>query len=209
VHETQRPHPGPSPARVAKTALRDQLGAARKRRGLAEVAETGRLLRDHLLALPEVRRAATVASYVSVGSEPGTGLLLDALAAAGKRVLLPVVLPGLDLDWAVYTGREGLAPAVRGLLEPTAPRLGREAIAQADVVLVPGTGVSLSGARLGQGGGCYDRALPRVSPGTPVAVLLYDDEVGLAVPAEPHDVRVGFALTSRGVVALLESPDIR
>ena len=45
--------------------------------------------------------AATVAAYVSVGSEPGTGLLLDALVAAGKRVLVPVVLPDLDLDWAL------------------------------------------------------------------------------------------------------------
>ena len=194
---------------AAKTALRDQVLAARKRRPLEAAAGFAASVADVALAWEPVRSAATVAAYVSVGSEPGTGLLLDALAAAGKRVLLPVVLPGLDLDWAVYTGREGLAPAVRGLLEPTAPRLGREAIAQADVVLVPGTGVSLSGARLGQGGGCYDRALPRVSPGTPVAVLLYDDEVGLAVPAEPHDARVGFALTSRGVVALLESPDIR
>ena len=196
---------------AAKTALRDQVLAARKRRPLEAAAGFAASVADVALAWEPVRSAATVAAYVSVGSEPGTGLLLDALTAAGKRVLLPVVLPGLDLDWAVYTGREGLAPAVRGLLEPTAPRLGREAIAQADVVLVPGTGVSLSGARLGQGGGCYDRALPRVSPGTPVAVLLYDDEVGLAVPAEPHDVRVGFALTSRGVVALgpAGSPDIR
>ena len=157
-----------------------------------------------------VRSAATVAAYVSVGSEPGTGLLLDALTAAGKRVLLPVVLPGLDLDWAVYTGREGLAPAVRGLLEPTAPRLGREAIAQADVVLVPGHRGLAAGARLGQGGGCYDRALPRVSPGTLACVLLYDDEVGLAVPAEPHDVRVGCALTAAGVVrARAADPRIR
>ena len=194
---------------AAKTALRDQVLAARKRRPLEAGAGFAASVADVALAWEPVRSAATVAAYVSVGSEPGTGRLLDALTAAGKRVLLPVVLPGLDLDWAVYTGREGLAPAVRGLLEPTAPRLGREAIAQADVVLVPGTGVSLSGARLGQGGGCYDRALPRVSPGTPVAVLLYDDEVGLAVPAEPHDVRVGFALTSREVVPLLESPDIR
>ena len=30
----------------------------------------------------------------------------------------------------------------------------------------------------GQGGGCYDRALARVPAGTPVAVVLYDDEVG-------------------------------
>ena len=187
---------------AAKTALRDQVLAARKRRPLEAAAGFAASVADVALAWEPVRSAATVAAYVSVGSEPGTGLLLDALTAAGKRVLLPVVLPGLDLDWAVYTGREGLAPAVRGLLEPTTQRLGREAIAQADVVLVPGTGVSLSGARLGQGGGCYDRALPRVSPGTPVAVLLYDDEVGLAVPAEPHDVRVGFALTSRGVRVL-------
>ncbi|MBD3923376.1 5-formyltetrahydrofolate cyclo-ligase [Nocardioides cavernae] len=194
---------------AAKTALRDQVLAARKRRPLEAAGGFAASVADAALAWEPVRSAATVAAYVSVGSEPGTGLLLDVLAAAGKRVLLPVVLPGLDLDWAEYTGREGLAPAVRGLLEPTAPRLGREAIAQADVVLVPGTGVSLSGARLGQGGGCYDRALPRVSPGTPVAVVLYDDEVGLAVPAEPHDVRVGFALTSHGVRALLESPDIR
>src|SRR6476661_4374250 len=91
---------------------------------------------------------------------------LDAAVAAGKRVLLPVVVAGLDLDWAVYTGPSGLGPAVRGVLEPTGPRLGKDAIAQADVVLVPGTAVSSTGARLGQGGGCYDRALPRLTAGT-------------------------------------------
>ena len=41
---------------------------------------------------PEVRRAATVTAYVSVGTEPGTGVLLESLAALGKRVILPVVL---------------------------------------------------------------------------------------------------------------------
>ncbi len=187
---------------AAKGALRDQVMAARKRRPLDAAARFAADVRDVAMAWAPVRDAATVTAYVSVGSEPGTGLLLDALVAAGKRVLLPVVLPGLDLDWVVYTGRDDLAPAVRGLLEPTGPRLGKEAIAQADVVLVPGTAVSSSGARLGQGGGCYDRALPRVTPGTPVAVVLYDDEVGLAVPRDPHDVPVGFALTAGGVVAL-------
>nr|WP_216652195.1 5-formyltetrahydrofolate cyclo-ligase [Nocardioides sp. zg-1308] len=182
--------------------MRDQVRAARKRRPLGEAADFAAGVADVALAWDEVRRAATVAAYVSVGSEPGTGLLLDALLAAGKRVLLPVVLRGLDLDWAVHTGREDLAPAVRGLLEPTGPRLGVEAIGRADVVLVPGLAVSGAGDRLGQGGGCYDRALPRVVPGTPVAVVLHDDEVGLAVPTDPHDVRVGFALTDRGVRVL-------
>ena len=200
--------PQSADSRVAKSALRDQVLAARKRRPLDAAAAFAADVADVALGWEVVRRAATVAAYVSVGSEPGTGLLLDALAAAGKRVLLPVVVAGLDLDWAVYSGRSGLAPAVRGLLEPTGPRLGKDAIAQADVVLVPGTAVSSDGARLGQGGGCYDRALPRITAGTPVAVVLYDDEVGLAVPRDPHDVRVGFALTASGVRAL-ESPDIR
>lgn len=195
----------------AKTALRDQVRAARRRRPLDAAARFAEDVAGVALAWPPVRDAATVAAYVSVGSEPGTGLLLDALVAAGKRVLLPVVLPDLDLDWAVYEGRDALAPAVRGLLEPGGPRLGRDAIRTADVVLVPGLGVSPAGERLGQGGGCYDRVLPRVPTGTPVAVVLFDDEVGVAVPAEPHDVRVGFALTGSGVVELspLESPDIR
>ena len=39
----------------------------------------GRAVADLLLATDEVRRAATVAAYVSVGREPGTGILLDAL----------------------------------------------------------------------------------------------------------------------------------
>lgn len=195
----------------AKTALRDQVRAARRRRPLDAAAQVASDLAEVALAWAPVRDAATVAAYVSVGSEPGTGLLLDALVAAGKRVILPVVLPDLDLDWAAYAGRDALAPAVRGLLEPDGPRLGLDAVRTADVVLVPGLGVSPAGERLGQGGGCYDRVLPRVPAGTPVAVVLFDDEVGLAVPSEPHDVRVGFALTASGVVELspLESPDIR
>ncbi len=184
---------------VAKGALRDQVRAARRLRPLEAGAAFAAAVSEVAQAWPPVRDAATVAVYVSVGSEPGTGLLLDALVSAGKRVLVPVVLPDLDLDWTLYTGRDDLAPAVRGLLQPTGPRLGLDAIGGADVVLVPGLAVSTSGERLGQGGGCYDRALQRVTPGTPVAVVLHDDEVGLAVPTDPHDVRVGFALTAAGV----------
>ena len=185
----------------AKTALRDQVLAARRRLPLPGLAEAAQALADHLLADPAVRRAAAVAAYVSVGREPGTSVLLDALGAAGKRVLLPVVLPDLDLDWAVHDG--ALVPAARGLLEPAGPRLGVDAVATADVVLVPGLAVSPDGHRLGQGGGCYDRALTRVPVGTPTCVLLHDGELGLDVPVEPHDRPVTHAVTpSSGVVRL-------
>jgi 5-formyltetrahydrofolate cyclo-ligase len=185
---------------AAKLALRDQLVTARGRLPLAEIAARAHAIADLLTAAPEVRRAATVAAYVSVGREPGTGVLLDALAAAGKRVVLPLLQPDNDLDWAAYTGAEGLASAGRGLLEPVGPLLGPDAIATADAVVVPGMAVDRSGLRLGRGGGSYDRALARVPVGTFTCVVLNDDEVLDSVPAAPHDRRVTAAVTERRLV---------
>jgi 5-formyltetrahydrofolate cyclo-ligase len=184
----------------AKVAIRDQLVTARNRRSLVERSEVARAVADQLLAAPEVRRAASVAAYVSVGSEPGTGWLLRELASAGKRVILPVLLPDSDLDWAVYAGDGSLVPARLGLLEPSGPRLGVDAIATPDVVLVPGLAASSTGDRLGRGGGSYDRALGRVPVGTFTCVLLHDEEVGVDVPVEPHDRRVTAAATPSGIV---------
>ena len=189
-----------------KTALRDQLVTARNRRPLLEVAESARALADHLLETPEVRRAATVAAYVSIGTEPGTGPLIDRLVAMGRRVILPVVLPDLDLDWAAYDGPDSLERR-RGLLEPAGRRLGPEAVATADVVLTPGLAVDRTGMRLGRGGGCYDRALGRVPVGTFTCTLLYDDELlGHEVPAAPHDRRVSAVVTPSGVSRLTREP---
>lgn len=201
-------HPGQIPsspfdAGAAKTALRDQLVTARNRRSLTDVGLASAGLAGHLLQLPEVRRAASVAAYVAVGREPGTGLLLDALLDAGKRVILPLTVGrlsagGLDLDWATYTGPDSLAPARFGLLEPTTSPLGLEAVATPDVVLVPGLAVSSAGYRLGKGAGCYDKALARVPVGTFTCVLLYPEEVGIDVPVEPHDRPVLAAATPDG-----------
>jgi 5-formyltetrahydrofolate cyclo-ligase len=186
----------------AKLAARDQLRTARRRRPVLEANAAARAIADHLLERPEVRRAATLAAYVSTGDEPGTGPLLDRLRAAGKRVILPVLLPDDDLDWAVYRGSEELVAARFGLLEPAGEPLGVEAVATADVVLVPGLAVDAQGNRLGRGGGSYDRALGRVPVGTFTCILLYDDEVGVEVPVEAHDRPVTHAASPSGVTRL-------
>jgi 5-formyltetrahydrofolate cyclo-ligase len=183
-----------------KTALRDRLVTVRRRRTLLETTQAAQALAEALSAWPPLRRAATVAAYVSVGTEPGTGPLLERLVAAGRRVILPVLLPDDDLDWAAHTGP--LLRARRGLLEPAGPPLGREAVATADVVLVPGLAVDRRGVRLGRGGGSYDRALGRVPVGTPTCVLLYDGEVLDRVPAGDHDRAVTAAATPSGITAL-------
>ena len=112
---------------TAKLALRDQLLAGRRRLGLAALGDRARLTAEHLLASTEVRRAATVAAYVLVSTEPGTGPLLEALRAAGKRVILPLLQPDDDLDWAVYDDPRALLTARRGLLEQALQRRSQDA----------------------------------------------------------------------------------
>ncbi|WP_329622901.1 5-formyltetrahydrofolate cyclo-ligase [Streptomyces sp. NBC_01255] len=198
-----------TPELSEKTLLRRRLLAARAALSTESLADAAESLARQGVELAELAEASTVAAYVSVGREPGTRALLDALHARGVRVLLPVLLPDNDLDWASYEGPERLAKAGRGLLEPVGPRLGPEAVRAADAVLLPGLAVDARGMRLGRGGGSYDRVLARLArAGTDPAlvVLLYADEVVARVPEEPHDHPVHAVVTPKGVIRFRTAP---
>jgi 5-formyltetrahydrofolate cyclo-ligase len=173
-----------------KAALRAHVLAARSRLSADERGVAGRLIRDAVLSLPEVEMAGTVAAYYSVGTEPDTRGLVYALWKRGAYVLLPLLRPDGDLDWASYEGPDSLVAGPRGLREPGEPGRGVGAVASADAVLVPALAVDLAGHRLGRGGGSFDRALARVGPLVPVIALLYDGELIDRVPAAPHDTPV-------------------
>jgi 5-formyltetrahydrofolate cyclo-ligase len=173
--------------RSQKVALRRQLTARRAQINGPERTVSARSLRDAVLSLPETQMAGTVAAYISVGSEPDTRGLVYALWKRGTYVLLPLLLPDYDLDWASYEGPDSLAPGPHGLLQPTEPPRGVTAVTSADLVIVPALAVDRGGRRLGRGGGSYDRALARVGAAVPTVALIYDDELLEEVPAGPLD----------------------
>jgi len=186
-----------------KAALRRRLLADRARLGPGQRAAAARALRDAILELPQAQMAGTIAVYYSLASEPGTHGLVYALWKRGGYVLLPLLRPDADLDWASYEGPDSLRPGPRGLTEPSEPPRGPDAVARADLVLVPALAVDRSGVRLGRGGGSYDRALARVGPGIPTIALLYDGELLDEVPAAAHDQRVRLvARPSTGITSL-------
>lgn len=140
--------------------------------------------------------AATVCAYVPVGTEPGSLAMLEALRAAGRRVLLPVVTGREPLDWGVYFGPDSLVPGPYGLREPSGLRLGPGAVANADAVLVPALAVDRRGVRLGRGAGHYDRSLGAVD--APRIAVVREEEFVDRLPAEPHDVLMTAVLTPSG-----------
>jgi 5-formyltetrahydrofolate cyclo-ligase len=107
-----------------KAALRADIRARRRNRSAAERAAAASALRDVVLGLPELPAATVVAAYASTSTEPGTGPLLDALAARpGLRVLLPVQQADGGLDWAEYDASRPLVIGAHGIAEPAGPRL--------------------------------------------------------------------------------------
>ncbi|HEX5202204.1 5-formyltetrahydrofolate cyclo-ligase [Paractinoplanes rhizophilus] len=187
--------------RAAKIALRGQLITARRALTVRDRSRAASQLQGQILDFVRREHPSTIAAYVPIGPEPG-GADLPAVLAAHARVLLPVLLPSRDLDWAEFSG--SLAPGPLGLLEPPGLRLGVSAVASADLVLVPALAVSRAGIRMGRGGGSYDRALARLPRSAPplVLALLHDGELLDAVPAEPHDRVVHGVITPSGGLRL-------
>jgi 5-formyltetrahydrofolate cyclo-ligase len=167
-----------------KDELRARLTAARRRRSDGDLAAARAAVRDHVVA--GLGDLTCVAAYEPLRTEPGSIELLAALHGRGLRVLVPLTLPDRDLDWTEWTPGGAGAP------------LGRDAVAAAELVLVPALAVGVDGARLGRGGGSYDRALPRRAAGAMTAALVFADEVLDAVPIEPWDVSVSHAVTPDG-----------
>ncbi|GAA1805478.1 5-formyltetrahydrofolate cyclo-ligase [Planosporangium flavigriseum] len=169
--------------------------AARRSQTPEVRAEADAAIRRVLADVVATVRPGTVCAYLPMGGEPGGAQLPD-LPGVG-RILLPVLRPDLDLDWATYPAP--LVPGRYGLAEPEGPRLGVDAITEADLIIAPGLAVSTDGVRLGRGGGSYDRALARVAPSAVVVVPLYEGELVDRLPAEPHDRPVDAVVTPTGV----------
>ena len=180
-----------------KQDLRRRLLATRAARPTADRTEAATANAGHLLdlQLPPL----VVCGYLPLPSEPLATDVLDALLARGHTVLVPVVRAGAALDWCRYPTPTAAGPF--GILAPTGPRYGPEAVRTAQLIMVPALAVDRAGHRLGRGGGHYDRTLALLTDESAPPLLLavlFDGELVDHVPTEFHDVPVDAALTPAG-----------
>ena len=190
---------------VAKLALRDQLlagppAAPAGRRGRARARARGAPARRSRGPPRRHRRRLRLGRPAS----PAPARCSTRSADAGKRVLLPLVQPDNDLDWARVrrAGSPAQRPARAARAGRPGPRPRRDRRAPTSSSC-PGSPSGRDGMRLGRGGGCYDRALDRVTRGTFVCLLLNSEEVLDAVPHEDHDRPVSAVATEDGITRFL------
>ena len=189
----------PEQAAVRKARLRGEARTAA--RALSRCGEEYCAL---LSALPAYAAAKTVFCYYGVGSEVDTMPFLRRALADGKTLCLPRCMPGRlgRMDACAVADAAALDTLPRGMLGIPQPADAAPAVppAQIDFAVVPCLAAERTGARLGQGGGYYDRFLPLLRPDA-ARVLLCRRALLLpdgTIPLLPHDVRLPAVLTETG-----------
>lgn len=146
------------------------------------------------------RLPGTISAYLPMPGEVDVTLLFDRLP--GWRWVLPRIerdrsMTFRDRDVTRETHLWGMEqPADSG--EPIPIR-------EIDVILAPGLAFDRGGARLGRGGGFYDRMLSSRRTDSDAIGVTVMSRVMEAVPMEPHDERVDWIATERGVIRCLPS----
>lgn len=217
----------------SKTDLRARIRAARSqavRAGAVTQEPTGLLAAARAAGLlnadgtPHALGPVAIAAYIAAPGEPDVAAIRAAVREAGGVVLLPIPRADRSLDWAADDGR--YQPEGRYPIEVPAGEVVGAGVAGllahgVRTILVPALAVDAAGARLGQGGGYYDRLLGdlRTPPGAAsdrgpdarraaaimrIVAVVRDAELlpGGAVPREAHDQVMAAALTPTRYVPL-------
>ncbi|MXO73949.1 5-formyltetrahydrofolate cyclo-ligase [Altererythrobacter aerius] len=171
-----------------KAALRRDLKAQRRR---------------HVAALPDATRAllfrvppATVARLITPGATVGlyragpdeapAGAYARHFQENGHAIALPrFAARDAPMAFALHTDPNGESDLETGPFNLLQPRVDAPEVTP-DVLIVPLVAFTADGARLGQGGGHYDRWLES-HPGTIAIGLAWDIQLADELPSEAHD----------------------
>lgn len=155
-----------------------------------------------LLGRSDPAAPRTVAVYAAMGSEVDPAAFATAAAERGWQVAYPCMLSAADAAACgqrmcmrvVAAGDVGTAPLIAHptraftAAEIDSDRFPIVAAEALDMIVVPLVAFDRTGARLGYGGGCYDRYLPTVSASCQIVGIAFDEQRVEHVPADAHDL---------------------
>ena len=187
----------PLPLLDWKTVFRKRAKQARARAALTQ-PNAGRFAAGHFMDALTPGAEATVALYAAKGDELDTAPLAKALAERGVAVVLPVVTrKGEPLAFRLFEVDRGLEDGPYGIQQPPMGAPER----RPDIVVTPLLAArEADGARLGMGGGYYDRTLAALRAEGSVTVVGYGyaEQLTERFPTGPHDEPLDWFVSERG-----------
>jgi len=158
---------------------------------------------ERIVALHNYQQATTILGYMNIGSEFASELWVSRALAEGKHLALPRVnhhTNQLDLYW-VEDLESQLAPGLWGIREPVVERCKRlNTLNEVEFALLPGVAFSRNGARLGYGGGFYDKLLARLPHQPALVTGAFALQLVEEIPQESTDHKVEWLVTEQETI---------
>jgi len=156
-----------------------------------EQRQAGLVLTESLSHHKKIQQASRIAIYLSNDGELSTTSFIDWCWQNKKDVYLPVVHPfsSGNLLFLRYQPTTELLSNAYGILEPKLDVTKVSPLAELDVICTPLVAFDTTGARLGMGGGFYDRSLAHWQQTKLYPIgLAHDCQLVENVPMESWDV---------------------
>jgi 5-formyltetrahydrofolate cyclo-ligase len=187
---------------IATRKAQIRRAALAKRRSQENKDETSRRIAARLTGLPEYAAARTVMFYLDARDEARTRRAVEDALARGKKIVAPYCLDG-ELQLFHLETLDELELGAYRIPEPKTELRERPekraAVAELDLIVVPGVAFDRRGGRVGHGKGYYDKLLRRVRPDAPRVALAFECQMFPEVPTQAHDVFMNKIVTETAV----------
>ena len=191
-----------------KQYLRAVFSEARSSVPAAYAAALSIRVQRQLLGTNAYLAAKQVVLYAALDREVETALIAADVLRTNRRLYYPIIdRVHRRIRFGAVSGIADLSPGAFGILEPLAARALEAEELGAALVCVPGLAFTPAAARLGRGGGYYDRLLAAMSAEVVTAGLAYSFQLINRLPEELHDRRLDLIVTESAVYAANGAPD--
>ena len=179
-----------------KKKLREEALAKRNGIPVELRAEKSRRITEHILQSEDYRKAKTIFSFISMGSEVETRDILRQVWQDGKSAAVPKTEKGRKMVFLKIDSFSDLKEGRFGVMEPVTEK---ELIPEAeDLFLVPGALFGRKKNRIGYGGGYYDTYFEKYKGYRKIGIAFSEQITETDIPTAAYDIPLDDIVTENG-----------
>lgn len=180
-----------------KSEIRTYIKNLKKQLSTEDVNVRSEKIAENFFSQPFYKDAKNIYLYVSYNQEVNTKLIISQILKDKKRVAVPKVVDD-NMVFHEITSLEQLSIGAFGILEPNiiCPVEPNPLWNEHNIMVLPGLAFDKNGARVGYGGGYYDRYIEKYRERIDMKVALaYDFQVFEHIEVESFDEKIDKIIT--------------
>lgn len=183
---------------LIKAELRKLMRDRRMSLSREEAAAAADKVAASVISLREYQEARILLAYIAVRGELDVSKIVNDASNKGKSVAFPLCGENGSLRLLIPNDENAFKKGAYGIHEPDVSNSREIDSREIDLVIAPGVAFDMSGNRLGQGGGYYDRLLADTKAYT--IGVGYDFQLLKELRVEAHDRKLDCIVTQSQIL---------